>query len=89
MAPGRDNRGGRLSAWLLVIGIALLVALPTALLFGVGDLIFGPRSSTLVTVIGTVLGLGALLLVKWGVEYWWEQRRERDRARKSDVRTGH
>lgn len=54
----------------------LIIAIPTALFFGLGDLLFGKDASSAVfTVIFMAVGLALL----WTLQFAWESRRNRPR----------
>lgn len=67
------RKHGKVFAWLVVIGIVALVGLPTALLFGLGDLIFDGPKEGVISFFGT-LGFIAVLLA---IGFVWEQVKER------------
>lgn len=74
----RGRFRGRVIAWVAVIAAVVLIGLPTALLFGLGDaLADGPRKG-LVTFVGTIVLVGILLAISFA----WEQLKERRRSRR-------
>ncbi|WP_058235472.1 hypothetical protein [Devriesea agamarum] len=82
-SPSKKLSGirGKVLAWLLIIGIALLVAIPSAILFGAADFIFGTPEKGLITFFGS-LGLAALLFLwSFGWDYLrdkWKESRKKD-----------
>lgn len=58
----------------------LIIAIPTALFFGLGDLLFSnDASSAVFTVVFMAVGLALL----WALQFAWESRRKRPRDRRN------
>lgn len=67
----------RLIGWGAVILVVLLIGLPTAVLFGLADVLTDGLTKGLITVLGTLLFVALLL----AISYAWDQMKERRRGR--------
>lgn len=85
----RKRLSGKVLGWVVLIGIALLVGVPLALLAGAGDAIFDSPQEGLKTFFGTIAIAAILFLggLAWdALKDRWKERHQRndddDRSRK-------
>lgn len=72
------RKAGVFRAWILIVGLVLLITLPTAILYGLGDLLFSGKGDALKTFIAfLVLGIIAL-----AISVLWEIMKDRKSGRK-------
>lgn len=65
---------------LVAFVVLLVVAVPTALFFGLGDLVFGESgSSAIFTVVFMAVGLAVLWTLQLLWELWRDSRRDKQR----------